>query len=283
MPVQLNYSYLQTAALVGNIVDSAWADRFSYVNPMLPQVGTLTVGGTAADGNYTVTITPNDGGTPVTITTVRATTPATNALIAADLNTKLNASNALLGVLSSANASAVNTLTFRRSGQAYTITTSAPSGATLVWAQTQAPGGSYAQVGRWARKSTAAGADRLLTPIIDGTTIAQIVGVVERTFSCIDGSFYGQTGEVYPAGYDVPILRGGRIWMVAYEAMTPADTMYIWIDPAATAVPVGGVVKSTDGGGLGASGDAIDGSTKGRILSTAAAGQLVVIEPFFGV
>lgn len=283
MPVQLNYGYSQTRALVGNVVDSAWADRFSYVNPLLPQVGTLTVGGTATDGVYSVTITPADGGAATTISITRATTPATNADIALALSNAINASNALLGVVSSSNASAVNTLTFRRSGQTYTVTTAAPSPGTHVWAQTQAPGGSYANVGRWARKSTATGADRLLTPIIDGTTIAQMVGVIERTFSCIDGSFYGQAGEVYPAGSDVPLIRAGRIWMVAYEAMTPADTPFIWIDPAATAVPVGGMVKSTSGGGLGSSGDAIDASTKCRILSTAAAGELVVIEPFFGV
>lgn len=283
MPVQLNYGYNMQRMLLGQRLDSAYTDSFSYVNPSLPQVGTLTVGGTATDGAYSVTVTPADGGAVFTVSITRSTTPATNADIAAALNTAFNAAAAAYGIATSTNASAVNTLTFRRSGQSYTITTSAPAPGTLVWAQTQAAGGSYANVGRWVRKSTAAGADRILTPIIDGTTIAQMVGIVERTFSCIDGSFYGQNGEVYPAGSDVPVMRAGRIPMIAYEAMTPADTPFIWIEHTNLAVPVGGMVKSTNGGGLGAGGDAIDASSRCRILSTAAAGELVVIEPYFGV
>lgn len=279
MPVQLNYGYRMQQMLLGQVLDSAWADRMSYTNPMVVQVGTITVGGTPADGVYSFTITPADGGAAVTISVTRTGgAPATNALIATALHNAIVASNALLGVVSSSDGGAgVLTLTFRRAGQTYAVTTSAPGGATLVWAQTQAAGGSYAHVGRWARKSTATGADRLLTPIIDGTTIAQMVGIVERTFRCIDGSFYGQTGEVYPPGEEVPILRAGRIPMIAYEAMTPADTPHIIIDPTSTVGPVGGMVKTT------LSGDAIDASTKCRILSTAAAGQLVVIEPYFGV
>jgi hypothetical protein len=283
MPSQLNYGYNMQRMLLGQRLDSAYTDAFSYVNPMLPQVGTLTVGGTATDGTYSVTITPPDGAAAVTISIVRATTPATNADIALALSNAINASNALLGIVSSSNASAVNTLTFRRSGVTYAVTTAAPAPGTHVWALTQTAGGSYAHVGRWARKSTATGADRILTPIIDGTTIAQMVGIVERTFSCIDGTFYGQNGEVYPAGSDVPIMRAGRIPMIAYEAMTPADTPFIWIDHAATAVPVGGLVKSSNGGGLGSAGDAIDASTRCRILSTAAVGELVIVEPYFGV
>jgi hypothetical protein len=283
MPIQLNYGYNMTRKLLGQVLDTNRSDRLSFVNPLLAQVGTLTVGGTAADGVYSVTITPADGGAAVTVPITRATTPATNADIALALSNALNLSNGLLGVLSSSNASAVNTLTFRRAGQTYTVTTSAPGGATLVWAQTQAAGGSYVNVGRWVRRSAVAGGDKVLTPIIDGTTITQLVGVVERTFSCIDGSFYGQAGEVYPPGSDVPIARAIRIPMIAYEAMGPGDTPFVWIDPAATAVPVGGMVKSTSGGGLGSSGDAIDASSRCRILSTAAVGELVDIELYFGV
>jgi hypothetical protein len=267
---QLNYSYNMREALEGARVDSGAYDCLSYLNPSLAQISTLTVGGTASDGDYVTTFTPSDGGAAVTITVTRATTPSTNTNLATAIAAAINASSAMLGVASASSASAVVTVTFRRPGITYTITTTAPGTGTLVAATTQATGGGYVRVGKFVARNTSY--DRQLTPIISSTTIATVVGVAERTGQIINGESFGLTYDAYRPGDEISVIRAGRVWMIAGENVTPASTPYVWVDHTDTTHPVGTLVAAASGG------KAVSAATICRVLSTATAGNLASVE-----
>ena len=267
---QLNYDYSMREALEGARADSGAVDAMSYLNPSLAQISTLTVGGTASDGDYVTTLTPSDGGAAFSITVTRSTTPATNANLATAIAAAFAASSDALGVVTASPASAVVTLTFLRPGITYTITTSAPGSGTLVAATTQATGGGYVRVGKFVARN--ASYDRRLTPITTSTTIATVVGVAERTGQILNGASLGFTYDAYRPGDEVSVVRGGRIWMLAGEAVTPASTPYVWIDHTDTTHAVGTLVAAANGG------SAITAATICRVLSTAAAGSLAKVE-----
>jgi hypothetical protein len=272
MSGQLDYSYNHRAALDGAPEHAVNYDRLSFINPLSMQVSTLTVGGTATDGNYVFTAT-NPDGIAASVTVLRATTPATNTDLATAIKNAINASSSFIGIASATSAAAVVTVTFKRP-LVYTLTTSAPAPGTLVAANTTAAGGSYIAVGRFVKKGTG---DRDLTPVVTGTTIAQIVGVALRTGQIINGGEFGLVYDSYQPGDDVAVGRSERVWCKVFEAVTPTSTPYIWIDHTDTSVPVGALVAAANGG------KAIDASTICRILTTTAAGGNALVEIFKGV
>lgn len=269
---QLNYSYNTRTGLEGTRVDSGYVDALSYLNPSNEQISTLTVGGTASDGDYVTTFTPSDGGAAVSITVTRATTPSTNTNLATAIAAAINASSAMLGVASASSASAVVTVTFRRPGITYAITTSAPGSGTLVAATTQATGGGYVRVGKFVARN--ASYDRRLTPVTTSTTIATVVGVAEDNGGLLNGAGIGLTYDAYQPGDEVSVVRSGRIYMAAGESVTPASTPYVWIDHTDTTHAVGTLVAAASGG------KAITAASICRVLSTASAGNLAVVEMF---
>lgn len=273
MSGQLDYGYEHRAALDGAPEHAVNYDRLSYINPLSMQVSTLTVGGTAADGNYVFTAT-NPDGIAASVTVQRtAGVPATNTDIATALKNAINASSSFIGIASATSASAVVTVTFKRP-LVYTLTTAAPGTGTLVAANTTTAGGSYLAVGRFVKKGTG---DRDLTPVVTGTAIGTIVGVALRTGQIINGGDFGLTYDSYRPGDDVAVGRSERVWMKVFESVTPASTPYIWIDHTDTSVPVGALVAAANGG------KAIDASTICRFLSTAASGANALVEVFKGV
>lgn len=272
MSGQLDYSYEHRGALDGAPEHAVNYDRLSFLNPLSMQVSTLTVGGTATDGDYVFTATNHDG-VAASVTVTRSTTPATNTDLATAIKNAINASSSFIGIASATSASVVVTVTFKRS-MVYTLTTAAPGIGTLVAANTTAAGGSYLAVGRFVKKGAG---DRDLTPVVTGTTIAQIMGVALRTGQIINGGDFGLTYDSYRPGDDVAVGRSERVWCKAFEATTPTSTPYIWIDHTDTSVPVGGLVVAANGG------KAIDASTICRILTTTAAGSNALVEIFKGV
>lgn len=272
MSGQLDYSLEMRDNAEGTPESAVNNDRLSFLNAMSMQVTTLTVGGTATDGAYVYSATNPDGGV-ASVTVTRATTPATNTDIAIALAAAINASSQFVGIASATSAAAVVTVSYRKP-LVYTNATSAPAPGTLVAANTTAAGGSYLRVGTFVKKGAG---DRDLTPVVDGTTIGQIVGVALRTGQIINGESFGLSYDAYEPGKDVAVGRSERVKLRVYEAVTPASTPYIWIDHAVTTVPVGGLVASAFGG------DAIDASSICRFLSTASAGGIALVEIYKGV
>jgi hypothetical protein len=272
MSGQLDYSLEMRTALDGQPEHAVNYDRLSFTNAMTTQVTTLTVGGTATDGAYTYTAT-NPDGIVASVTVTRATTPATDTDIATAIAAAINISSQFIGIASATSASAVVTVTFKRP-IVYTNTTAAPSPGTLVAANTTSAGGSYVAVGRFAKKGTG---DRELTPVVTGTTIAQIVGMALRTGQIVNGESYGLTYDSYEPGREVAVGRSERVWTKVFEAVTPTSTLYIWIDHTDTSVPVGALVASANGG------KAIDASSIVRPLSTTSSGGVALVEIFKGV
>jgi len=280
MSGQLSYPYSPPLYLEGQRAAAGTGNYSaeSFVNPLLQQISTLTVAGTATDGVYSVTFaqTNDPSFVPVTISTTRAGgAPATNALIATALSVAINASNPMLGIAASVDGGAgVLTLTGKTSGLAWTLTTAAPAPGTLVGALTQSPAGAVVRVGAWGRHTAAASAADVLVPFTTAATIAEMMGCVERTFGLVNDPT--SAFDYYRAGSRPSLVRSGIMAMKVWETVTEFSTPSIWIDPAdATAFP--GQMGTTVTGGK-----SIDASTKCRYRTRTSAGSIALVEIFFG-
>lgn len=275
MAAQLNYGFGMPVGYPGQIVDSAYYDKTSWLNPMRANTGTLTFGGTvgAAGTTYSITLTPSDGGAPITFSYLVQAGDTTNALLAASFNTAFNVANDMFNVASSSNASAVNTITFKRPGfgPTYTVSTVAPAGATLAYAAV-ANSSFYQRVGTFVRRSATAGEDNWARAITTGTAIGEIVGVCERKRTLVDLTAQGISYPAIAPGYDFSVVNTGRVFMTAYEAITTASTIFIWIDHTDLSVPVGGVVAAANGG------KAISAATICKPHTSAALGGIFELE-----
>lgn len=212
------------------------------LNPAKSQKGTLTVGGTASDGDYVVTVTnPQEPGWSAVATFTREDSE-TNAQIAAALAVELN--KVLILKATTTNASAVNTLTFGSSELTYSVATSAPGTGTLVWAQTVAPGGSSLPFGRFVK----GGGDGLtMLPLESGDAITATIGAIVREMTVENSeTFTGYDG--IPVGREGAVAAKGPMLIDCEEAVGPADTVYIRIVASGTKTMIGAVGKSADGG-----------------------------------
>lgn len=271
---QLGYPINQPIANEGQRADNGQHDVLSMVHAEIPQISTLTFGGTATDGSYVTTITLPSGA-DVVVTTVRATTPATNSDLAEQHAIDLNATEALNGVVEAVDVAAVVTLTFTDKGQVYPIGTSAPGPGTLVAANTQdADSTNPLPIAKFVARLT--GTDRTAKVLDSGDAVADIFGLVERPIGQIENTGTGGEGVdgtdlEFPVGTMIPAGRKGR-WMIrAEDAVTPDTTAFIRF--TATGAEVAGSLRSDADGG-----DALDASSICTILGTAAAGNLVKVE-----
>ena len=269
---QLSYPINQPAANEGQRADAGAVDVLSMVHQDIPQIGTLTVGGTPADGTYSTTITLPSGAM-ILVETIRATTPATNADLAAQHAIDLNATEALNGVVEAVDAAAVITLTFKDAGVVYPVATAAPGSGTLVHVVTQAADSTNPlPIGKFVARLT--GTDRTVKVLASGDVVADIFGLVERPIGQIENTGNGNadlTALEFPVPSMIPAGRKGR-WMVrTEEAVSPDSTPFIRM--LATGTEVAGSLRATTDGG-----DALDASSIVSILGTAAAGELVKIE-----
>lgn len=275
MSGQLSYPVAPQTWLEGQRTKANDFGSRSFVNPLLPQISTLTVGGTATAGVYSVTFsqTSDPSFVPVTISFTRAA--EANAAIGTALHNAIVASSALLGVVTSVDGgSGVLTLTFKSTGIAWTLTTAAPSLGTLVAANKQTAGGSNVRVGAFCRHTAAAATATTLVPFTTAATTAELVGVTERTYSLVQDPSLSY--DIYRPGDCVSVCRNGTIAVKVWEAVTEFDTPAVWIDPAdATAFPgqVGKTVTASK---------SVAAPTGTRFLGRAAAGGIVEIELAYG-
>lgn len=273
---QLSYPINQPTANEGQRADAGDVDVLSMVHAEIPQISTITFGGTPADGDYVVSVTLPSG-VVVDVTTTRAGgTPSANTDLAAQHVLDVDAVEALNGVLTAVDSGGgVVTYTFVEHGQAYPIATSPPGAATLVAANTQNAGDAVAlPIGKFVARLT--GTNRTVKVLESGDAVADVYGLIERPIGQIENTGNGGEGVdatdlEYNVGSMVPAGRRGR-WMVrAEDPVTPDSTCFIRM--VAGAGEVAGSVRSDADGG-----DALDASSIARFLSTAAAGDLVKVE-----
>ena len=226
----MQFSTTKPTYLAGQVLESGVIDSYLYAAQQ--RVGTLTVGGTPADGDYVSTFSGIEGQDPIVIMTTRATTPSTNTDLATQHVVDIEANAVLRNVLRATSAAAVVTLTWIRAGETCTVTTSAPSGATLTWAETTAAAVANLPVGIAVAYGATAGTIRALAT---GDTDASIAGVVARH----EGKMVGNTGvtadvDGYEAGSEVPVLKSGVIAVPVEEAVVENGTVRARMIAAAT-------------------------------------------------
>ena len=236
---------------------------WSRVNPARAQTGTLTVGGVAADGTYSAVYTdPNDPEHPITVEFVR-NAGETNAQIAAALNAAALKAFILRGAPTVVGA--VVTIAMGNAGITYTAVTSAPVGATLVWAQTVAAGGDSIPFGRVCK----GGGDGITFALPGaGTTAAQIIGPLYREFS-VEQVNLQTDDDALPPGRDGCLVGVGPMLIEVEEAVTPADTVFLRIVAAGSKTKVGILGKSADGA------NTISLGSYAKFDGSAAAGEVV--------
>lgn len=252
---QINYGE-QPVAVVGQVATYEDAVIDSLTNELLAQVSTLTVGGTASDGTYSVQATGPDGEV-LTAEFVRGA-GETNAQIATALAaamspTWLNAFTIVDG------GSGVLTLTANHGGRVYTFITAAPGTGTLVAANTQTAGGVDIQMG----VAVAEGSDDDLAAVLSGSTVDDdLAGIVVRG---IDGlvNDLGEGGApaVFQPGSTLSVLRRGEAWVTVEDAVAKGADAFVRIANPAAGDPVGLFRSDADGG------DAIE-MTGARFAST---------------
>lgn len=211
-------------------------------NPAKPQKGTLTVGGTASDGDYVITVTnPQEPGWSISVTFTRADSE-TNAQIAAALNTKLVKAFILkAGVTVLSN---VITVEAKNTDITYSYATTAPGTGTLVWAQTVAPGGTVQPFGRFYKGD---GTGFGFLALESGDTIGKVCGGLIRELTVENSQTIGGF-DGCRVGYEAALAGKGPMLIDCEEDVTPADVPYIRIVASGTKTMIGAVGKSADGG-----------------------------------
>lgn len=211
-------------------------------NPAKPQKGTLTVGGTADDGTYSITVTnPQEPGWSISVSFLRAAAE-TNAQIAAALSVKLVKAFILkAGVTVLSN---VITVEAKNTDITYAFSTSAPGTGTLVWAQTVAPGGTVQPFGRFYKGD---GTGFGFAALESGDAIATVIGGLVRELTVENNQTIGGF-DGCRIGYEAAIAAMGPMLMDCEEDVTPADTVYIRRVASGNKTMIGAVGKSADGG-----------------------------------
>lgn len=215
---------------------------FPRTNPAKPQKGTLTIGGTADDGDYTATFTnPQEPGWSVTGIFTRAdseTNAEIAAALAADLQKKLIL-KATVTVLS-----LVITVTALNADVTYGVATADPGTGTLTWAQTVAPGGVVVPFGRMVKGD---GTGLGFLPLESGDVIASVIGGVVRELT-VENAESATGFDGVRVGYEAAIAAKGPMKFDCEEDVAPGDTAYIRIVASGTKTMIGALGKSADGG-----------------------------------
>lgn len=184
----------------------------TYVNPKPKQVSELTVGGTAADGDYVATITEPDG-TTLTVTFTRGSGEA-NAAIAVALTAAIVAAidGNLAGVVEGATDSDTNDtqLTFEHEGIAYQVSGTAPAGATLTHTLITDPAGVDVPIGRFVVQGVAAQGGQTTIAVPTAAAETAIIGITMRPL----GQYVnGESGDAS----QIDQIKPGQLASVAYE------------------------------------------------------------------
>lgn len=194
---------------VGQIYSNAKGRQ--YYNPLLAQEDTITVGGTATDGDYTIEIVDGSG-TAFSATFTRAAAE-TNTAIATALVTALKA---VAGLRNRAtftdNGDGTIDVAFKAADKVYTYNLTAPGPGTLAAANDQAAGGIRIPVGRFVIQSSAN--SKWAVPVTGSTAGADLVGVTGRDYALLKNS-ESETDEFeyYEKGSALTVIYRGTVSM----------------------------------------------------------------------
>lgn len=188
----------------------------TYSNPILAQVSTVTIAGTATDGTYTFDVLLPSGAV-ITVAFARASAES-NTEIAEELRDVANGLAALNGVLLATASTGVITLTFEHEGIVYPIQTlAAPSPGTIATADTQAAGGVAQALARFVDRGTAdARGFPTVAALSANSNEGTIGGILMRPIGEIPG--IDATGSLNPQDPAQPdLLPAPGLGAVAYE------------------------------------------------------------------
>ena len=154
---------------------------------------------------------------------------------------------------------------------AYTVETAAPGGATFVWAQTQAPGGTKIPFGRFL---VGDGTGENCKVVTGATVVGDIIGVSAANYQTQQASptIDPTIEDGYEPGREVSVYGVGPIDVLTEQAVTPADTVFVRIVASGNNTKLGIVRKDADGG------NAITATTIARFTDSAAAGETARIK-----
>lgn len=205
------YEQYPTGQTEGQIHSDAKAKR--YYNPLLPQLGTATVGGTATAGDYTLIFKDPSGNVIDSVTFTRVA--EANAAIASGLVDLIAASGALRNVVTAevdgGTPEQIN-LAFLAADVTYTIEQVAPAPGTIALVTTQAAGGVSIPVGRFLSQSASnsLAVEELGAADLEGA----VMGVSGRDFALLHNLEQPGTGpEVYVKGSAVTMIYKGVVSM----------------------------------------------------------------------
>lgn len=265
---QLSYPINFDKGKPGMRADNADVDVVSRIHADVAQVSTETVGGTPTDGNYDVTIdgilvrTPRVGGSP-----------STNTDLAVAIAAAINDEPTLANIVTATSAVAVVTITAVHEGDPFTLSEAAPGPGTLVGALVTSSIVGNLPIGIFVRR--VAGTDRNIVELTGADAVVDIEGIVELPIGQLENTAEGGpddlTDDAFDSGSMVPIGRRGRWLMIAEDAVTPDDTVFVRF--TATGSEQAGLVRSDADGG-----DALDASSILRFFDSVSAGGLVTIE-----
>lgn len=177
-----SYSRTMDQRIAGSPAEGKLPLARTMLNPLNKQVTEFTVGGTAADGDYTFNVIEPDGTTtPVTFTRGSGeTNDGISDGLLAQATTQIGTD--LAGIIESAVDSDTNDLqvTFEHEGIAYTFTTSAPSGATLTATEITSPAGVSIPIGRFVADGGSSVDGQRTIALPSGVAETAILGVTMR-------------------------------------------------------------------------------------------------------
>jgi len=263
---QTSYNLSLDKGLAGQRADNGDIDALSFLYADVQQVSTVTVGGTATAGTYSIVING------ISVDFVRVA--EANAAIATALAQAINDEPTLANVVTAVASTLDVIVTAVHEGTPFSVAVVAPAPGTLTPVLTTTSVVADLNLGVFVKR--VAGTDRNAVQLETGDAIAAVVGIVERPIGKLEnsgqGNVIGDTSEdVYDSGSMISVGRRGR-WLVEVEdAVTPATTPFVRI--TATGTEKFGALRSDADGG-----DAIDASSILRFLDSASAGGLATVE-----
>lgn len=224
-------------------------------NPLNPQVSSVTIGGSASDGDYTITIVDAQTGTSLGTATFTRGSGESNATIATELIDAVNGlASAPNKFTASSGGSGVVQIDFDHANKQYTVTAAAPGSGTATVATTET-GGTDIPFGRFLVYS---GDEAMVLP--DGASPGDIRGVSVRDFQFVNqGSALASADDVIPPGSLFAAGFEGKIWLINNGSVASARGGSIFV-----------VVNTAGGNALGEARADDDGANSVELDSRAA-------------
>ncbi len=263
---QLSYPINLAKGNPGQRADNGDVDVLTFLHALIPQITTVTVGGSATAGNYDITI---DG-----VLTRFVRVAEANAAIAQGLVDAINAEPTLANVVSAAINGLDVVITGLESGNPFTVAVAAPGPGTLTPVLTQdADSVLDLPVAIFVKRAT--GTERNAVLLTGADAVVDVVGLVERPIGQFENTAQGgpddTTDDTFPPGTTIPVGRRGR-WLVPVEEdVTPDSTPFIRFT-AGAGEQAGALRASADGG------DALDASSILRFLDITPANGFATVE-----